>query len=262
MGTPQSSEPDRLARQAEADHVMLPAWMGAAPLWQAAAVAAETLRPEKLAPSRIGEGEARGLAAASPRRRPPPPPRQRGSRTAALAKTSRTRGQILHLLLQHLPDLPAPERLAAARRYLAQPAHALDEAAQAALYDDVATVLGHPDLAALFGSGTRAEAPFAGVVGSVEINGLIDRLLIAPGHILFADYKTDRAPPEAAEDIPPPYLRQLAAYAAVLGTIYPCRTITALIVWTSAARVMPVPQPLLARHAPGTSQTSGIGSRP
>ncbi len=248
LSVPQSSAPDRIACQSEADHVALPAWIGRAPLWQAMPPAAETARPERLAPSRIGEGEARGLAAASPRRR--------NNRTASLS-----RGQILHALLQHLPDLPEPDRIIAARRYLNEPAHGLSEAARAALACDVAAVLGHPDLASLFGPGSRAEAPFAGVVGGVEINGVIDRLVVGPERILFADYKTDRAPPNTAKHVPVPYLRQLAAYAAVLETIYPRRTIMALLIWTSSAQVMLVPASLLARYAPGTGQTSEIDGR-
>ncbi|HET9147088.1 MAG TPA: double-strand break repair helicase AddA [Acetobacteraceae bacterium] len=233
----QAAPPDRVARIAEAGKVALPAWLGAPPLWRAAAPAPESTSPERLAPSRSAEGEARGLAAASPR--------QQSARAATLA-----RGQLIHALLQHLPDLPETERLPAARRHLAQPGHGLDEAARKSILRDIAEVLGHPDLAALFGPDSRAEAPIAGVVAGIEIGGLIDRLLVTPERILIADYKTDRAPPADAEAIPVPYLAQLAAYAALLRSIHPEREIAAVIVWTADARVMPVPAELLARHAP------------
>jgi len=67
---------------------------------------------------------------------------------------------------------------------------------------------------------------------------------------MIADYKTNRAPPAAAADIPAAYLRQLAAYAAILTEIFPGRPIECLLVWTETAAIMPVPPDLIARHAP------------
>jgi ATP-dependent helicase/nuclease subunit A len=49
------------------------------------------------------------------------------------------------------------------------------------------------------------------------------------------------------------YLRQMAAYRAVLHEVFPNRAVTCALVWTMGAVVMPLPDPLLDRHAPGAA---------
>jgi len=68
--------------------------------------------------------------------------------------------------------------------------------------------------------------------------------------VRIADYKTDRAPPEAIEAIPAGYLRQLAAYRSILMQIYPEKRVECLLIWTESARAMEVPAGLLDSHAP------------
>jgi ATP-dependent helicase/nuclease subunit A len=114
----------------------------------------------------------------------------------------------------------------------------------------VLAILESPDLAPLFAPGAQAELPLAGVVGDVEIGGLVDRLAVTETEILLADYKTDRAPPASPEGIPPKYISQLAAYRAILQQIYPNRPVRCLLVWTETATPMPVPAPLLDAAAP------------
>ncbi len=213
----------------------LPGWMGGAPDWQAAPPAAETTRPERLAPSRAGGADGRAAA---------PSPLAGGDgerRAAALA-----RGRAVHALLQHLPGLADPR--AAAARYLAGIAALADEAPR--LVAAVMAVLEHSELAVLFGPGSRAEVPFAGVVGDVEIGGLVDRLVIGPAEIVIADFKTDRAVPANAAAIPEPYVRQMAAYRAILAQIHPHVPIRCVLIWTETATPMTVPPPLLAAMAP------------
>jgi ATP-dependent helicase/nuclease subunit A len=160
----------------------------------------------------------------------------------------------VHALLQHLPGLNPADRAAAARRYLALPANGLDGAAQDDIALQVMSVLAHPALAPLFGPGSRAEAPIAGIVGGVEIGGVVDRLAILPDRAVIADYKTDRAPPATIDAAPSAYLGQIAAYAAVLRKIVAPRPVEALLVWTATGAVMPVPDALLVRHAPDRHQ--------
>jgi ATP-dependent helicase/nuclease subunit A len=213
----------------------LPAWMGAAPDWQAAPPAAETTRPERLAPSRSGGHESNAAA---------PSPLAGGDggwREAAMA-----RGRAVHALLQHLPGLPEPR--AAAARYLAGIAALADEAPR--LVEAVMAVIEHPELGPLFGPGSRAEVPFAGVVGDVEIGGLVDRLVVGAAEIIIADFKTDRAVPAAAADIPPAYVRQMAAYRAILAQIYPGAAIRCVLIWTETAAPMTVPAGMLTAAAP------------
>jgi ATP-dependent helicase/nuclease subunit A len=161
------------------------------------------------------------------------------------------RGVLVHALLQHLPDLPAPMREAAGRRYLARRGHALGAAEQAAVLAEVLAVLAEPAIANAFGPGSLAEAPLAGHVGGVLVAGQVDRLLVGTARVLVLDYKTNRPPPAQPEAVAPPYLRQMAAYRAVLRQAFPGRAVDCALVWTYGARVMPLPAALLDRFEPG-----------
>ncbi|HTW29634.1 MAG TPA: PD-(D/E)XK nuclease family protein, partial [Acetobacteraceae bacterium] len=102
--------------------------------------------------------------------------------------------------------------------------------------------------------GSRAEVPLTGVVDGMVIGGLVDRLAVLPGAVLIADYKTNRDPPREPADTPVLYLRQMAAYRAVLHAIYPDRPVRCALVWTRAARVTVLPPELLDRHAPNAAR--------
>jgi ATP-dependent helicase/nuclease subunit A len=248
FAVPQSAQPDRIKTAgALAATAPMPAWAGRAPDWRATPPAPETTRPEPLAPSRNTEDEARLAVMASPLGEARGQLRQ--ARADALAK-----GRMVHALLQHLPDIPNPERAKLAAAYIAEAAPALTEAARAEIRDSVIKILEDPELHLLFEPGSRAEAPITGVVGDVEIGGLIDRLAVGPSKILVADFKTDRQPPANPNAIPPAYLRQLAAYRALLAQIYPAHAIQCVLIWTETARPMPVPESLLLGHAPAPGQ--------
>jgi ATP-dependent helicase/nuclease subunit A len=245
----QTLAPDRQGTRIAAQKFPLPGWAGSAPGWHAAPPPEETIRPEPLTPSRASDDPAKAAIAASPLGAQLAAKRQ--ARAAAMA-----RGRIVHALLQHLPDVPPPRRRGSAARYLAQPGLALDAADQASILESVTKILETPSLAPLFGPGSRAEVPLAGVLDDVEIGGLVDRLAILPAQILFADYKTDRAPPASPAATPEAYLRQLAAYRAILQDIFPTLTVDCTIIWTETATPMSIPADLLRRHAPGPPQPS------
>lgn len=78
----------------------------------------------------------------------------------------------------------------------------------------------------------------------------MDRLLIGRSAILVLDFKTDRPPPAWWKQAPRAYLRQMAAYRAVLRLAYAGRRTNCALVWTYGARVMPLPADLLDLHAP------------
>ncbi|MFC7541653.1 PD-(D/E)XK nuclease family protein [Siccirubricoccus deserti] len=142
------------------------------------------------------------------------------------------------------------ERAAAARRFLARPGHGLTEAEQAETLAEVLALLDTPAIAAAFAPGSLAEAPIAGQVGGQLIAGQVDRLVVTSDRVLVLDYKTNRPPPATAEDVPPLYLRQMATYRAVLRQAFPGRSVDGALVWTYGARLMPLPEGLLDRHAP------------
>lgn len=166
------------------------------------------------------------------------------------------RGQLIHRLLQTLPDLAEAERDAAAMRYLALPAHGLDEAARDQLRDECFSVLRHPEFAPLFGPGSRAEVPLAGLIerhgestGPFAVSGQVDRLLITGNEILVVDYKTLRPAPADPNRVPKAYLSQMAGYRAILRQIYPDRPVRCALVFTETTRLVPLPDGLLDSYA-------------
>ncbi len=243
LDSPQHADPEPQRVPHAAPTAALPRWAGTAPDWRAAAPPAEPAMPQPLAPSRP-DGVALGDVpqAASPLLQ----------RDAAGQRFRR--GQLVHTLLQHLPTLAPAARRAAAIRFLDRPGQGVDD--PSALADEVLAVLAHPALAPLFGHAGRAEVPLSGVVAGQVIGGLIDRLAILPEAVVIADYKTNRAPPVRVEDTPVLYLRQMAAYRAVLAAIHPGRDIVCLLVWTVGAKVMRLPDPLLDTHAPAAHRAA------
>ena len=63
-------------------------------------------------------------------------------------------------------------------------------------------MLALPELAALFGPGSRAEVPLAGMVGDQVVFGQVDRLAVTADAVLVIDYKTNRAPPATPAEVP------------------------------------------------------------
>jgi ATP-dependent helicase/nuclease subunit A len=160
------------------------------------------------------------------------------------------RGDLIHRLLQVLPDLAPGEWATGAAALLAREADLTaaqrEEMAVAAL-----SVLQDPRFAEVFGAGSRAEVAIAGSAArlppGLKISGRIDRLVVLPDRVLVADFKTNRPSPERIEDADPAYLRQMAIYAAVLADIFPGRAIEAALVWTDGPKLMPVPENLLSQ---------------
>jgi ATP-dependent helicase/nuclease subunit A len=150
----------------------------------------------------------------------------------------------VHALLQHLPSLAPQDRAEAARAYTA----GMDGGE--VLVAQALAVLADPASTALFGPGSRAEQPVAGVIEGQVITGQVDRLAVLPDAVLVADYKTSRAPPSSPDSVPVMYLRQMAAYRAVLRRIFTGRPVRCLLIWTDGPSVMPLPDALLDRHAP------------
>jgi len=222
--------PDPAAAPAEATAspagATLPAWaLGLAPT--------ERPGPRLASPSRLDEEEL-------------------GSAPSPLARTGGLgryrRGEIIHRLLQLLPDLGPEARATGARRLLSRELGLSDdqreEMAGAAL-----AVLADARFAAVFRPGSRAEVPIAGTAASLPqgltFSGRLDRLLVEPNRVLVADFKTNRPAPARIEDTDPGYIRQMAIYTAILAEVFPDRRIEAALVWTDGPRLMPVPSSML-----------------
>ena len=159
------------------------------------------------------------------------------------------RGNILHRLLEVLPDIALAEREATAKRLIDRLVHNADEADKASWLNEVFAVLNNPEFAEAFSKKSLAEVPIVGrpkAMGkNTTISGQIDRLVVEDNRILAIDYKTNRPPPRDPKDAPLAYLAQMAAYRALLEEIYPDRPVNCAILWTYEARLMPLPAKLL-----------------
>ncbi len=202
------------------DAASLPAWATTAP-----AAEARPVRP--LSPSAIAADD---VAA------PPMGPK---------ARAAARRGQALHALFERLPGLPVAHRQRVGEAWCAANHPDLDAAAT------TATVLGimdDPAFAEVFAEDALAEAPLAAVVGNKVIAGTVDRLLVSATHVLVVDFKTGARVPDDADAVPPYYLRQMAAYVAALGVVFPGRRIEAALLFTEGPRLIPLPGTLLALY--------------
>jgi len=164
------------------------------------------------------------------------------------------RGLVIHRLLELLPELPRERRGETCRRFLARPVHELDAPAQEEIARETLRVLEDPVFAPLFGPGSRAEVRVAGEVpgehGTMVLSGQVDRLVITAAEVLVLDYKTNRPPPATEGEVAEIYLRQMAAYRAVLRRIYADRPVTCALLWTDGPRLMPLSSRLLDRYSP------------
>ena len=148
-----------------------------------------------------------------------------------------TRGNLVHSLLQSLPDVEAARRLEAASRYLRARIAGIAADEANALAREAVSALDAPDSAPLFGPRSRAEvgvvARIARAVGAcVEVAGRIDRLAEVGEEIWIADFKTGEPP----AGTPRAYVTQLALYRAAVRLLYPERNVRAFILWTGARR--------------------------
>ena len=223
--------PDPKCASARAAQIVLPEPL---PVWTQVVAAPEAFA-RYASPSDLGEGSA--VAAPSPL-----------AEATGLGRFRR--GDIIHRLLQLLPDLPPPERAAGAEALLAREAD-LTADQRADMAAAALSVLEDARFAEVFGPGSRPEVAVAGTAAALppglRISGRIDRLVVLPDRVLVVDFKTNRPSPDRIEDADPAYLRQMALYAAVLSDIFPGRRIEAAIVWTDGPKLMPVPENLWAQ---------------
>ncbi|HEY0598863.1 double-strand break repair helicase AddA [Brevundimonas sp.] len=158
------------------------------------------------------------------------------------------RGDLIHRLLERLPDIAPADRATAAARMLSRERDLTDEH-RTEMIAAAFQVLDDARFGPVFGPGSRAEVALSGTAPElppgVAVSGRIDRLVITPERVLVVDYKTNRPAPERIEDADPAYVLQLAVYAAVLRRLYPDRPVEAALVWTDGPRLMPVPRAMM-----------------
>ena len=164
------------------------------------------------------------------------------------------RGRLLHALFERLPDVPTDRRAEAGLAYLARHAATRSETDRKAMVGAVCAIVSDPAYAAVFGPDSLAEAPIAAVLPSGDVvAGQVDRLIVAADRVTIVDYKTGRGVPAGIDQVPLAYVRQLAAYAAAIGVIFPDRAIAASLLYTAGPAIIDLPPALIAAHAPGSA---------
>ena len=158
------------------------------------------------------------------------------------------RGEVIHRLLQLLPDIGPADRRAAAQALLDREP-GLTPAQRSEMIAAAFGVLDDARFAAVFGPGSRAEVAVAGQAGALlpnmAVGGRLDRLVVEPNRVLVVDFKTNRPAPETIDDADPAYIAQMAAYWAVLAEAFPGRAVEAALVWTDGPKLMAVPENML-----------------
>jgi len=203
---------------------VLPDW-----LWRAAGFEANAMPPV---------GPSHALAAAH---------RLDGTGAAQAMREALRHGRLMHLLLQYLPGIAARHRRDAALAFLSARAPGLNDAARQNLAGEVLTVIALPELAGLFGPGSKAEVSVAGRITlgqrTIDVDGRVDRIGENQKEILVADYKTGTPCP--LDGTPSDYLAQMALYRAVLAPLWPDKTLRMLLIWTAGPRVVWLPAGML-----------------
>jgi len=156
---------------------------------------------------------------------------------------AKRRGQMVHLLLEHLPGLAPALRDAAGRRQLAS--LGTPEEVEACLGEALA-LMALETMTPLLAPDTLSEVSLSGDWNGRKVSGTIDRLLITPEKVLAVDFKTNRVVPGDATQVPEGLLRQMGAYAHLLQRLYPDRVVETALVWTAAPLIMPIPGPVAA----------------
>ncbi|MBV8441852.1 MAG: PD-(D/E)XK nuclease family protein, partial [Hyphomicrobiales bacterium] len=171
-----------------------------------------------------------------------PPAPLRPSRLGLMRESERVNeGRLAHALLQMLPDVAPERRAAAAKAYLDTLGGALGAAARVTLSAQVLSVIEAPELAALFGPGSRGEVSLAGVLrrpgrADAPYSGRLDRLLVTGGAASIVDFKLGAAPTAPS----PAHLAQLAVYRAALQAIYPTLPVRAALVYIDGPTLRPI----------------------
>ncbi|MBJ6371994.1 double-strand break repair helicase AddA [Sedimentitalea arenosa] len=154
---------------------------------------------------------------------------------------AKLRGTRLHLLLEHLPALPRTDWPDMTVGLLAD----TNAETRAELLAEATQVLDAPHLAHVFAADSLAEVPLTGEVIGQRMSGVVDRLIVSDTTVLAIDFKSNMTVPDSPGACPEGILRQLGAYADILGQIYPDRRIETAVLWTRTASLMPMPHDLV-----------------
>lgn len=156
---------------------------------------------------------------------------------------AKLRGTAIHLLLEHLPNIPVADRPHAAQNLI----KSLDAGT---IVDDVPAhvdrILTAPHLSHLWTTDALAEVDITATIGPHRFHGTIDRLLVTDTRVLAIDYKSNKIVPSDPAKTPEGLLRQMGAYHAGLTAVFPDHEIEVAILWTETANLMPLENDLVS----------------
>ena len=152
------------------------------------------------------------------------------------------RGNVLHKLLEVLPQITEENRKDSILGYLSSPSLELDKVTQKKWCTEILSVMHtYPHV---FDVTTKAEVPISGIVTvngkKHPISGIIDRLCITDDTIYIVDFKSNVHVPNTAEEVPETYKIQLSVYKDLLQEIYPDKHIKTQLLWTYSCKMMNV----------------------
>ena len=158
------------------------------------------------------------------------------------------RGNLIHKLLEVLPEIPLERRRDTAQKILSGHKDLSPELREQ-VTKEVFAVLEHSDFSYIFAPGSRAEVSLAGsakgLPDGMYLNAQIDRLCVTPETVTIVDYKSNRPPPTDPADVADLYLGQMAAYRELAREIYPGRAVNCALLWTDGPHLMTLPDALL-----------------
>jgi ATP-dependent helicase/nuclease subunit A len=156
-------------------------------------------------------------------------------------------GRLVHLMLEHLPELAAPSWRDAATDIAALEAPDLPRDVIDAAFREAERVLTAPQLAHVFAPDTLAEVGLTGQSAALgaPVLGTIDRLIVREDSVTAVDFKTNALVPDRPEAVPEGLLRQMGAYAEMLAAIYPDRRVRTAILWSRTGTLMDLPHDLV-----------------
>ena len=149
---------------------------------------------------------------------------------------ARTRGTLIHHLLEWLPRLEASTRKDRAHAYLKALPQDLDVSEEVVqeILQTTLRLLGASHLQRFFSPHAKREVTLTGMVQGRVRTGRVDLLLIEGTEVLIVDFKSDQNPPKK---VPQGYIAQLELYRALLTPLYPLLRITTWILWTSTGEL-------------------------
>jgi ATP-dependent helicase/nuclease subunit A len=153
---------------------------------------------------------------------------------------ARSRGVLLHRLLEHLPRYPEDARAIAAKNFLDKQAVHFSEDERQELIAEALNVLALPQAKGFFGEDALPEIVLNADIELKNgrraiVQGQADRLVLTPDTLHIIDYKSGLAPKPS--DLPPPYMAQLSLYREALKTLAGKRAIRCYLLWTSVPRL-------------------------